>query len=52
MVVIKAGSNLVPNQAEIGVTRANCIDSMQLDVSGVNDLALSGSSRYLAFPSL
>lgn len=37
MVVIKAGSNLVPNQAEIGTTRANYIDSMQLDVSGVNE---------------
>lgn len=40
MVVIKAGSNLVPNQAEIGITRANYIDSMQLDVSGVNEFSI------------
>lgn len=36
MVVIKAGSHLVPNQAEVGTTRASCIDSMKLGINGVN----------------
>lgn len=35
-----AGSRLVPNQEEIGITRANCMNSMQLGVNGVNEFSV------------
>lgn len=35
-----AGSNLVPNQAEIGITGANCMNSMQLGIDGVNEFSV------------
>lgn len=40
MVVIKACSHLVPNQAEDGTNRANCMNLMQLGITEVNEFCI------------